>query len=161
MSGEKKSFLMFYDSFDIISELSDEQAGKLLKAIFDFCINRKELCTDDSALRIAFKFLVANILRCEEKYEKTVEYRDNKSRIGGIVRSLKAGNRLSKDSVVFLSKQNIGKEYLRKQGVSEETIQGVWNAIAEIEENKTYNKINCHKTIISSTTKVIDFESED
>jgi hypothetical protein len=34
----KKSFYLFHDSLDILNDLTDEQAGKLFKAIYNFNI---------------------------------------------------------------------------------------------------------------------------
>lgn len=151
---EKKGFLLFHDSYEIVSELSDEQAGKLLKAIFDYSINGKEIITDDGTLRIVFKMIKNSLERNLDKYERVVEIRNKKARIGGIIRALKDGNRISNESIKFLSETNIGQEYLRRQGVSEEVIVSVWEALKEIEPNDDATKINCHKVKLLSVTKV-------
>lgn len=135
MTKNKKAFLLYHDSFEVISELSDEQAGKLLKALFDFSINGTELQTDDGMLRIVWKQLKTILERDSNKYEKTVSEQANKAKIGGIIRALKEGNRISQDSIDFLSNSNIGKEYLEKQGISQEVINDVWKRIESTENN--------------------------
>ena len=41
----KKSFKLFIDSLDVLDELSDEEAGKLFKAIREYELNEKEVLT--------------------------------------------------------------------------------------------------------------------
>lgn len=135
MAKNKKAFLLYHDSFEVISELSDEQAGKLLKALFDFSINGTELQTDDGMLRIVWKQLKTILERDSNKYEKTVSEQANKAKIGGIIRALKEGNRISQDSIDFLSNSNIGKSYLEKQGIPQEVISDIWQRIESTELN--------------------------
>ena len=154
----KKAFLIYHDTYEIVSELTDEQAGKLFKAIFDFSINGTDFESEDSVVRVAWKFIKQSLSRDFEKYQKVLISRKNKARVGGIIRSLKSGNRLSMESIEFLSESNIGKEYLRKQGVDEIVIESVWNAIRRIEKHEQCDDINCHKIIYSSTTKILEQE---
>ena len=143
----KKAFLIYNDSFDIVSELSDEQAGKLFKALFEYSINGTELSTEDSLLKVSFKMMKGSLRRDSEKYVKTLNSRNKKAKIGGIINALKNGNRLSDESVRFFSETNIGKEYLRRQGISEEVIESLWDAISDIEQDEPCKKINCHKVV--------------
>lgn len=129
----KKAFLLYYDYFEIISELNDEQAGKLLKAIYEYLISGKELKSEDGMLRIVWKQIKNTLDRDSEKYIKTVEEQANKSKLGGIIRALKDGNRISDESIIFLSKSNVGKQYLERQGVSREMIEDTWKRIEKCE----------------------------
>lgn len=132
----KKAFLLYYDYFEIISELSDEQAGKLLKAIYEFLVLETELKSDDGMLRIVWKQIKNNLNRDMEKYEKVIKEQEDKSKMGGIIRALKDGNRISDKSIEFLSKSNIGKKYLERQGVQNEVIEELWKRIEKCEQKK-------------------------
>ena len=70
----KDSFVIYTENEDIVNELSDEQAGKLFKALF--CYQSGEnVDIDDLATKIAFKTIKRQIDKCNEKYEKTREKR--------------------------------------------------------------------------------------
>ncbi len=130
----KKAFLLYYDYFDIISELNDEQAGKLLKAIYEYLLYGTEIDSQDGMLRIVWKQIKNNLGRDMEKYEKAVEEQANKSKLGGIIRALKDGNRISDESIIFLSKSNVGMKYLERQGVPKDVVDEVWQRIKNIEQ---------------------------
>jgi hypothetical protein len=67
----KKSFLIHLDSLEILEELSDEQAGKLLKAFQSYHLGiQPEL---DQMLRIAFKPFQLQFERDADKYKETSE----------------------------------------------------------------------------------------
>ena len=130
----KKAFLLYYDYFEIISELNDEQAGKLLKAIYEYLLYGTEIDSQDGMLRIVWKQIKNNLSRDMEKYEKAVEEQANKSKLGGIIRALKDGNRISDESISFTSKSNVGMKYLERQGVPKDVVDEVWQRIKNIEQ---------------------------
>jgi len=68
----KNSFVLFYDNKEIFDALSNEQAGILVRAIFEYEITGTvpEL---DAVLRIAFIPIKQSLDRNTEKYENTVE----------------------------------------------------------------------------------------
>ena len=66
----KKSFIVHLDSLEILDELSDDQAGKLLKAFRDF--HREIDPKLDSIMRIVFVPFKLQFNRDNEKYEGTV-----------------------------------------------------------------------------------------
>jgi len=39
----KKSFILHHDTLNVLDELTDEQAGKLFKAIFNYHIGMRQL----------------------------------------------------------------------------------------------------------------------
>src|ERR1035437_8530033 len=63
----KKSFMLFIDSLSILDELSDEQAGRLFKAIKDY---QNGIEPDlDFSLKMAFHQFKNQFIRDDEKYE--------------------------------------------------------------------------------------------
>ncbi len=70
--SNKKSFILHYDSLEILEKLSDEQAGKLFKAMATFNI-KGELPKLDFALELAFAPFKNQFIRDNEKYDLKVE----------------------------------------------------------------------------------------
>lgn len=69
----RKSFILHLDSLSVLDELTDEQAGKLLKACYAFNTgNELEL---DQLLKIVFTPFKNQFSRDAEKYKKTCENR--------------------------------------------------------------------------------------
>jgi hypothetical protein len=68
---ERKSFLLHFDSLSILEKLSDEQAGKLFKAIADY--HKGEDLDLDPLIDIAFTPFKNQFIRDGEKYKKLCE----------------------------------------------------------------------------------------
>lgn len=67
MAGEKKSFIMYKDTIDIIDKLSDEQAGSLFRAICNFQRGiDQEL---DTLTEVAFSGFECQFIRDDEKWQ--------------------------------------------------------------------------------------------
>lgn len=67
--AEKKSFILYFDNAKQINMLTDEQAGKLFKALFKFAETGEETEFEDLALNIVFSFIADIIRRDTEKYD--------------------------------------------------------------------------------------------
>ena len=105
-----------------------------MKAIYEYLLYGTEIDSQDGMLRIVWKQIKNNLSRDMEKYEKAVEEQANKSKLGGIIRALKDGNRISDESIIFLSKSNVGMKYLERQGVPKDVVDEVWQRIKNIEQ---------------------------
>ena len=81
MELKKKSFILHVDSLDVLSELSDEQAGKLFKAMLAF--HKGEEIELDPLTKMAFSFFKNQFIRDNEKYIKTCEARAQAGSKGG------------------------------------------------------------------------------
>ena len=68
--GEKKSFVLFNDLSIPVKSLSDEEAGKLFKAIFEYQNSgvKQEL---SASAEMAFIFVKQQLDRSQKKYEET------------------------------------------------------------------------------------------
>lgn len=71
--AKKKSFVLYFDCKKQIDMLSDEQAGKLFKALFDFAESDEIPEFSDGMLTMAFSFISAQIERDSVKYEERCE----------------------------------------------------------------------------------------
>ena len=82
MAG-KKSFVLYTDNAEQFEMLSDEQAGKLIKAIFSYSENKITPDFADGMLTMAFSFIKGQIDRDSEKWEETRKKRAEAGRKGG------------------------------------------------------------------------------
>ena len=73
MSNKKKSFLLHIDSLEILNDLSDEQAGKLFKAIYSHQTDAE--ISLDQITKMVFLPFRNQFERDNEKYTKTCERR--------------------------------------------------------------------------------------
>ena len=72
--AEQKSFIIYYDTKNIIGALSDNQAGRLLKSLFRFAVSGESTdFSDDGMLRMAFGFMSEQIERDAAKYKAKCE----------------------------------------------------------------------------------------
>lgn len=72
---DKNNFLLYKDFKSTIDLLSDEQAGKLIKAVFSYVNGRVEPVFDDGMILIAFNILKTQLERDLQKY-KTIAKRN-------------------------------------------------------------------------------------
>ena len=68
----KESFILYLEQQEVFEMLSDEEAGKLIKAIFEYEKTGK-IINLDKALQIAFIPIKSSLDRNKEKYNKVVE----------------------------------------------------------------------------------------
>ena len=71
MSKIKKSFVLHIDSLNVLDDLTDEQAGKLFKAIKSYQKNESEKL--DGLIKVAFSPFKNQFERDNEKYKKLCE----------------------------------------------------------------------------------------
>lgn len=70
--AEKKSFVLYLEYGEYFAELTDEQAGKVIKAIYAF-EQGQELPEMSGAAKIAFSAIRNQLVRDNERWEKKVE----------------------------------------------------------------------------------------
>ena len=95
--ANKKSFVLYYDTITQFELLSDEEAGKLIKAIYRFAVN-DDLPDDELSpmTKMAFSFISTQLKRDKEKYIKRCKINAENSKKGG---------RPKTDSVFSVSKE--------------------------------------------------------
>lgn len=69
--AQNKSFILHKDSLSILNKLSDEEAGKLFKAIFNF--QTKNILPTEKMIDCIFEPFLNQFKRDEEKYQNVVE----------------------------------------------------------------------------------------
>jgi len=78
----KKAFVLYKDSLEVLKEMTDDQAGKLFKAIA-YYQETGELPEMDLLTRIAISPFINHFKRDEEKYEQTTIARAKAGSLGG------------------------------------------------------------------------------
>ena len=73
--AEKKSFMIYLDNEKQVNMLTDEQAGKLFKALFEFAKDGTETDFNDGMIAMAFSFMTDSIKRDTERYESICQKR--------------------------------------------------------------------------------------
>lgn len=98
--SEKKSFILYTDNRSQINMLSDQQAGRLFKALFAFAESGDIPAFDDGMTTMAFSFISAQIKRDSDKYDDVCKKRSENGKKGG------RPSEKAKKPNVFFEKQN-------------------------------------------------------
>lgn len=85
MAEGKNSFVLYKDNKELWEEITDEQAGKLIKHIFKY-VNDENPSPPDEMTKLLFIPIKANLKRDLKKYEKTKEERSNAAVLGNLKR---------------------------------------------------------------------------
>jgi len=80
---EKKSFLLYLDQTEAIECLSDEQAGKFIKAVYQYSQNNTLPETNDPAIKAVFMLIKSTLDRDSKKYENVCK-RNKSNRLKGL-----------------------------------------------------------------------------
>lgn len=102
MATGKKSFLLYVDLIHTFENLTDEEAGKLIKLVFQY-VNDFNPVVEDKLLKIAFEPIKQALKRDLKKYENIVEKR---SAAGKKSAELKA-NKIQQVSTLVNTSQQI------------------------------------------------------
>ena len=97
----KKSFILHVDTLGVLDELTDEQAGKLFKAIYAY--QNEQDIELDFGIKMAFMPFKIQFERDNQKWEETREKRAMAGKMGGVSKASKSKQVLASASK---SKQN-------------------------------------------------------
>ena len=101
MADGKKSFVLYAGYDEVFENLSNEDAGVLIKHIFDY-VNDKAPETDNVAVKLSFILIKQQLKRDLEKWKQKTEVRSAAGRVGG----LKSGESRSKRLIKKAKTQN-------------------------------------------------------
>lgn len=82
MAENKKTVVIYSDWESIFSQLSDDEAGKLIKHFFSY-INDRNPQLDDRLLKIVFEPIKLQLKRDLNKWEETIDKRTKSGSLGG------------------------------------------------------------------------------
>jgi hypothetical protein len=101
MATGKGSFLMYADYLGLFEQLSDEEAGKLIKHVLNY-VNDSKPQTDDKTILVAFALIKSNLKRDLKSWEET---RSERSKAGKASAEKRRKDRESKSTNVNISQQ--------------------------------------------------------
>lgn len=93
----KKSFVLYTDQREVFDELSDEDAGRLIKHIFSY-VNDENPSTEDKLLKVAFLPIKTQLKRDLKIWDEKKQQRAEAGRKGGIAKSSNAKQSLANPS---------------------------------------------------------------
>ncbi len=93
----KKSFVLYTDQREVFDELSDEDAGKLIKHIFSY-VNDEDPVTEDKLLKVAFLPIKTQLKRDLKMWDEKKIQRVEAGKKGGLAKSSNAKQTLAKPS---------------------------------------------------------------
>lgn len=103
MATNKNKVIVYPDWIDIFNELTDEEAGKLIKHFFEY-VNDNDPKLDDKYLKLAFAPIKSALKRDLKKWECIVEKRKKAGQKGGKQKAANVANaNTSKQNVANLA----------------------------------------------------------
>lgn len=79
----KNSFVIRTGYHDIVKEMSDKQAGQLLKAIFNYVATKEIPELTDVEVKMAFRFVKQDLDYDEQRYQARVDHNRKVAKLGG------------------------------------------------------------------------------
>lgn len=93
----KKSFVLYTDQREVFDELSDEDAGRLIKHIFSY-VNDEDPSTEDLLLKVAFLPIKTQLKRDLKIWDEKKQQRAEAGRKGGVAKASNAKQNLANPS---------------------------------------------------------------
>ena len=142
----KDSFILYTEQKEVIDKLSDEQAGKLIKAIYEY-VETGQMPKLDALLEIVIIPFKQNIDRNANKYEETKKKRSEAGKIGAEVK---------KQMKAKQANANFAKS---KQANQADNVND--NDNVNVNENDNNNNDNVGDSCVDGLQEVIDFYSNN
>jgi len=93
----KKSFVLYTDQREVFDELSDQDAGRLIKHIFSY-VNDENPITEDLLLKVAFLPIKTQLKRDLKMWDEKKQQRAEAGRKGGVAKASNAKQNLANPS---------------------------------------------------------------
>lgn len=116
----KDTFILYTEQKEVIDKLSDEQAGKLIKAIYEY-VETGEMPNLDNVLDLVIIPFKQNLDRNADKYEETKKKRSEAGKLGAEIKKQKqakqanakfANNKQAKQAVNVNDNVNVNEDVL-------------------------------------------------
>ena len=150
MNG-KKSFVLYTDQKEVFDELTDEDAGKLIKHIFAY-VNDENPEQTDKLLKIAFLPIKTQLKRDLVIWDEKKQQRAEAGRMGGLAKASKASN-----ASEILANPSNAKQSLANLAVN---VNGNVNVNDNVNVNGNVKKQISANALFSLDDVFIDFEKE-
>jgi hypothetical protein len=150
MNG-KKSFVLYTDQKEVFDELTDEDAGKLIKHIFAY-VNDENPEQKDKLLKIAFLPIKTQLKRDLIIWDEKKQQRAEAGRMGGLAKASNASN-----ASEILANHSNAKQSLANLAVN---VNGNVNVNDNVNVNGNVKKQISASALFSLEDVFIDFEKE-
>lgn len=147
MNG-KKSFVLYTDQKEVFDELTDEDAGKLIKHIFAY-VNDENPEQTDKLLKIAFLPIKTQLKRDLVIWDEKKQQRAEAGRMGGLAKASKASE--------ILANPSNAKQSLANLAVN---VNGNVNVNDNVNVNGNVTNKESAKALFSLEDVFIDFKKE-
>ena len=139
MGEEKKGFILFLNFLPMIDALTDEEAGRLIKAIMHHENGEEIDLTNDRLVQAAYLGITPQIDLQNEKWEKTKEARREAGRRGGLANANNAKQTLANDSNAKQTLANLSnaKQTLANLSNAKHKVKVKDKVKVEVKENKS------------------------
>lgn len=141
----KDSFILYTEQKEVIDKLSDEQAGKLIKAIYEY-VETGQMPKLNALLEIVIIPFKQNIDRNANKYEETKKKRSEAGKIGAEVKKQ------------MKAKQANAKFVKNKQADQADNVNDNENVNVNVNDN---DNDNVSDSCVDGLQEVIDFYSNN
>jgi len=156
MAENKKSFLFYTNWEQTFENLTDDEAGRLIKHIFRY-VNDREPVAPDRITEIVFEPLKAVIKVDLKKYEKVIENKSYQGRLGNLKRWHNDLFLLVENNTISLDEAE-NKSLNRKTSVSDKNIavaikplQNIADNVNDNDNDNVINKIEARSQIFKDS----------
>ena len=165
----KDTFILYTEQKEVIDKLSDEQAGKLIKAIYEY-VETGEMPNLDNVLDLVIIPFKQNLDRNADKYEETKKKRSEAGKLGAEIKKQKqakqanakfANNKQANQAVNVNDNVNVNEYVLleKEKNKKRKSFEDVFleNQCSKELENTLKDFIDMRKTIKKPmTTKALE-----
>lgn len=165
----KDTFILYTEQKEVIDKLSDEQAGKLIKAIYEY-VETGEMPSLDNVLDLVIIPFKQNLDRNADKYEETKKKRSEAGKLGAEIKKQKqakqanakfANNKQANQAVNVNDNVNVNEDVLleKEKNKKRKSFEDVFleNQCSKELENTLKDFIDMRKTIKKPmTTKALE-----
>ena len=149
----KKSFILHHDTLNVLDELTDEQAGKLFKAIFNYHIGNDIVL--DFGLKMAFLPFKNQFKRDEVKYLSICDRNQKNGQKGGRPKN-EAVKKNPKNPVGYLETQPNPKNLDSDSDSDSDSENDSENDSEKVKENKYIDFLSDFNSITKRKFRVLD-----
>jgi len=154
MAKDKKAFIVYTNWEQTFENLTDEEAGRLIKHLFRY-VNDREPVAPDRITEIVFEPLKAVIKVDLKKYEKVIENKSFQGRLGNLKRWHNDLFLLVENNTISLDKAEV-KALNRKTSLSDKNIAVAIKPLQNIADNvndnvNVINKIEARSQIFKDS----------
>lgn len=147
MNDGKNSFILYHDRYDMIKVLTDEDAGQLIKAIFEYEVNKTIPEFSSKVVNFAFNEIKKDLDKDRKKIKQKKTYATKKEEFFAEILNpeIRWANRhymnfyAVKDYINHITKEDV-YSYVSKMNYDDFLNTPYWKAIASYAKHEAHNR---------------------